>query len=187
MRTITARCIDLWPRLKAPVWMTPVHRRPARSQAAGRAQRAEDPGDDLSRRRHASTIGPFEIEAIPVTHSIPEPVSLAITTPLGTVIHTGDWKTRPGARDRPDDRRGALPRARRRGRAGADLRFHQRACARANRRPKQAVGDGLRERHREGAGPRRRHHLLLQCRAHPLDRRGGARRRPRRCWCSAAR
>ena len=42
---------------------------------------------------------------------------------------------RPGADARPDDRRGALPRARRRGRAGADLRFHQCACAKANRRP----------------------------------------------------
>ena len=37
-------------------------------------------------------LGPFEIEAIAVNHSIPEPMSLAITTPLGTVIHTGDWK-----------------------------------------------------------------------------------------------
>ncbi|WP_193178451.1 ribonuclease J [Oricola nitratireducens] len=36
--------------------------------------------------------GPFEIETVTVTHSIPEPVSLAITTPLGTVLHTGDWK-----------------------------------------------------------------------------------------------
>jgi ribonuclease J len=40
-------------------------------------------------------IGPFKIEAIPVSHSIPEPVSLAITTPLGTVVHTGDWKLDP--------------------------------------------------------------------------------------------
>ena len=37
-------------------------------------------------------IGPFRIEAIPVNHSIPEPVSLALTTPAGLVIHTGDWK-----------------------------------------------------------------------------------------------
>ncbi|QKV17964.1 ribonuclease J [Oricola thermophila] len=36
--------------------------------------------------------GSFEIETVSVTHSIPEPVSLAITTPLGTVLHTGDWK-----------------------------------------------------------------------------------------------
>lgn len=36
--------------------------------------------------------GPFEIEAVSVTHSIPEPYSLAIRTPSGLVIHTGDWK-----------------------------------------------------------------------------------------------
>ena len=32
---------------------------------------------------------------MPVAHSIPEPMSLAITTPAGTVIHTGDWKIDP--------------------------------------------------------------------------------------------
>lgn len=36
--------------------------------------------------------GPFKLEAIAVTHSIPEPVSIVIRTPLGTVLHTGDWK-----------------------------------------------------------------------------------------------
>src|SRR5690606_15729999 len=40
-------------------------------------------------------VGPFEIEAVAVTHSIPEPVSLAIRTPLGMVVHTGDWKIDP--------------------------------------------------------------------------------------------
>jgi len=38
------------------------------------------------------TIGPFQVEFITLTHSIPEPNALAITTPLGRVIHTGDWK-----------------------------------------------------------------------------------------------
>ncbi|EJF82173.1 ribonuclease J [Bartonella doshiae] len=37
-------------------------------------------------------VGSFSVEAIAVNHSIPEAVSLAITTSLGTVIHTGDWK-----------------------------------------------------------------------------------------------
>ena len=37
-------------------------------------------------------IGPFSIEAVPVNHSIPEPVSLIINTPAGRLIHTGDWK-----------------------------------------------------------------------------------------------
>jgi ribonuclease J len=40
-------------------------------------------------------IGPFDVEFIPVSHSIPESHSLAIRTPLGMVVHTGDWKLDP--------------------------------------------------------------------------------------------
>jgi ribonuclease J len=40
-------------------------------------------------------IGPFQIEFIHVTHSIVSAVALAITTPLGVVIHTGDYKVDP--------------------------------------------------------------------------------------------
>ncbi len=36
--------------------------------------------------------GPFDVEMVSVAHSIPESSALAIHTPLGTVIHTGDWK-----------------------------------------------------------------------------------------------
>ena len=38
------------------------------------------------------TVGPFDIEFIRVTHSIPDCVALAIHTPAGVVIHTGDFK-----------------------------------------------------------------------------------------------
>jgi ribonuclease J len=38
------------------------------------------------------TVGPFEIEFIRVTHSIPDCVALAIHTPEGVVVHTGDFK-----------------------------------------------------------------------------------------------
>jgi len=40
-------------------------------------------------------IGPFGIDFVSITHSIPEPNALAIRTPLGTVVHTGDWKIDP--------------------------------------------------------------------------------------------
>jgi ribonuclease J len=42
--------------------------------------------------RQRVTIGPFEIEFIRVTHSMPDCVALAIRTPVGVVVHTGDFK-----------------------------------------------------------------------------------------------
>src|SRR5579883_1783353 len=50
------------------------------------------PGDRLE-------LGPFSIEFIHVTHSIVSAVALAITTPLGVIIHTGDFKVDPTPTD----------------------------------------------------------------------------------------
>jgi len=50
------------------------------------------PGDRLE-------LGPFSIEFIHVTHSIVSSVALAITTPLGVIIHTGDFKVDPTPTD----------------------------------------------------------------------------------------
>jgi len=44
------------------------------------------------RPRDRVTIGPFDVEFIRVTHSMPDCVALAIHTPAGVVIHTGDFK-----------------------------------------------------------------------------------------------
>jgi ribonuclease J len=44
-------------------------------------------------------IGPFTVEFIHVTHSIVSAVALAITTPLGVIIHTGDFKVDPTPTD----------------------------------------------------------------------------------------
>jgi len=53
-----------------------------------------DPGDRLQtvKPRQRVTVGPFSIEFIRVTHSMPDCVALAITTPIGTIVHTGDFK-----------------------------------------------------------------------------------------------
>ena len=40
-------------------------------------------------------IGPFDLELVNVTHSIPESNAVAIRTPAGTAFHTGDWKLDP--------------------------------------------------------------------------------------------
>ena len=45
------------------------------------------------------TLGPFQIEFVRVTHSIVSAVALAITTPLGVIIHTGDFKVDPTPTD----------------------------------------------------------------------------------------
>jgi ribonuclease J len=44
------------------------------------------------RPRDEVSVGPFSIEFIRVTHSMPDCVALAIHTPVGTIIHTGDFK-----------------------------------------------------------------------------------------------
>jgi len=44
-------------------------------------------------------VGPFSVEFIHVTHSIVSCVALAITTPLGVIIHTGDFKVDPTPTD----------------------------------------------------------------------------------------
>jgi ribonuclease J len=48
---------------------------------------------------HKVVLGPFSIEFIHVTHSIVSCVALAITTPLGVIIHTGDFKVDPTPTD----------------------------------------------------------------------------------------
>ena len=40
-------------------------------------------------------LGPFEIDFVTLTHSILEPNGLSITTPVGVILHTGDWKVDP--------------------------------------------------------------------------------------------
>lgn len=82
---------DLWPRLGAPLYMTPFA---ANLLEARRFSDSKDPKIPIRIMGQQSrfSLGPFEIETIPVAHSIPEAVALAIRTPLGLVVHTGDWK-----------------------------------------------------------------------------------------------
>ncbi|MCX2696280.1 ribonuclease J [Ochrobactrum chromiisoli] len=86
--------LDLWPRLKAPVYATPFTAGLLEAKRQSESGAPEIPVN-IFKAGETFEVGSFEIEAIAVTHSIPEPVSLAITTPLGTVVHTGDWKMDP--------------------------------------------------------------------------------------------
>ena len=82
---------DLWPGLNCPVYVTPFTAGMLEAKRAYEQDRNAVPVT-IYKPGERFKVGPFAIEAIPVNHSIPEPVSLAITTPAGTVIHTGDWK-----------------------------------------------------------------------------------------------
>ncbi len=85
---------DLWPRLRVPVYATPF--------TAGllTAKLAEEHGApeipiEIVPLGGRFRVEPFDIELISVTHSIPEPNSVVIRTPAGTVLHTADWKVDP--------------------------------------------------------------------------------------------
>ena len=83
--------LDLWPKLKIPVYCT------AFTAGLLDTKRELDYSSydvpvTIFKAGDQFELGPFSLEAIAVAHSIPEAVSLAIKTPLGTVIHTGDWK-----------------------------------------------------------------------------------------------
>ncbi|MGD0191988.1 MAG: ribonuclease J [Rhizomicrobium sp.] len=84
----------LWPMLQCPIHATPFTARLIQEKLieAGLKDRVRvnvvPLGGQLS-------LGPFAIEFITITHSILEPNALSIRTPLGTVVHTGDWKIDP--------------------------------------------------------------------------------------------
>jgi ribonuclease J len=82
---------ELWPGLNVPVYASPFTAGMLEAKRNYERSRTEIPVT-IFKQGDRINVGPFEIEAIGVNHSIPEPMSLAITTPLGTVIHTGDWK-----------------------------------------------------------------------------------------------
>jgi len=82
---------ELWPGLNVPVYASPFTAGMLEAKRDYERSRTEIPVT-IFKQGDRINLGPFEIEAVGVNHSIPEPMSLAIKTPLGTVIHTGDWK-----------------------------------------------------------------------------------------------
>jgi ribonuclease J len=83
--------IDLWPQLEIPVHATPF------TAALLAAKREGEPGApdipvNIVPLGGRFSLGPFDIELVSMAHSIPESNGLIIRTPLGTVLHTGDWK-----------------------------------------------------------------------------------------------
>ncbi|HZU89838.1 MAG TPA: ribonuclease J, partial [Stellaceae bacterium] len=84
----------LWRELRCPIWATAFTASLLRAKLAefGLADTVPITVVPLSGR---FTIGPFALELITLTHSIPEPNAVVLRTPAGTVLHTGDWKFDP--------------------------------------------------------------------------------------------
>ena len=84
----------LWTQLRCPVWATPFTASLLRAKLveAGLADQVRINVVPMSGR---FTIGPFDLELVTLTHSIPEPNAVVLRTAAGTVLHTGDWKLDP--------------------------------------------------------------------------------------------
>ncbi len=84
----------LWPLLKCPVYTTPFAAEFLKYKLKETGLEDEVPVTVIPLGGQAK-IGPFTIDFITLTHSIPEPNALAIRSKYGTVFHTGDWKFDP--------------------------------------------------------------------------------------------
>lgn len=86
--------IDLWPKLKCPIYATQFSAALFEAKCAAERNAPKIPVTVVPSGGRVD-IGPFNVEFIPVAHSIPESHALAIHTEVGTVLHTGDWKIDP--------------------------------------------------------------------------------------------
>ena len=86
--------VQIWPSLKCTVYATPF-------TAVLLQEKFKEKKVDISKYlkivplNSKIKLGPFDIDFITLTHSILEPNGLSITTPMGTILHTGDWKVDP--------------------------------------------------------------------------------------------
>ena len=84
----------LWPQLKCPIYASPfaaavLRRKLAEAQLLNQVKlHVVPPGGTIE-------LPPFSLRFLRVAHSIPEAQALAIRTPAGLVLHTGDWKLDP--------------------------------------------------------------------------------------------
>lgn len=84
----------LWKRLRCPVYATPFTATVLRKKLEEAGLLGEVPLTVIGMSERFE-IAPFDLQLITLTHSIPEPNAVVLRTPLGTVLHTGDWKLDP--------------------------------------------------------------------------------------------
>ena len=86
--------VHIWPQLKCNIYATPFTSVLVKEKFK---EKKIEIGNNLKIVDLNGTVklGPFKIEFITLTHSILEPNGLSIETPVGTILHTGDWKCDP--------------------------------------------------------------------------------------------
>ena len=84
----------LWPKLKCKIYATPFTALLIKEKFK---EKHIDITNDLKivELNGNISLDSFEIEYITLTHSILEPNGLRIKTPVGVILHTGDWKVDP--------------------------------------------------------------------------------------------
>jgi len=82
---------ELWERLRVPIYATPFAAALLKAKLAEFGGR-ERPDIKVVALDSRFAVGRFDVELISLAHSIPESNALAIRTPFGCVLHTGDWK-----------------------------------------------------------------------------------------------
>lgn len=87
--------LDLYPRVKAPIYATPFTAALLAAKTGETIGAATELDVNTVPLGGSIEIGPFDIRFIGVAHSIPESNALSIVTPLGRVLHTGDWRLDP--------------------------------------------------------------------------------------------
>ena len=86
--------VHIWPKLKCKIYATPF-------TSILITEKFKEKKIDISKHLEIVqlngkiNLNPFNIEFITLTHSILEPNGLKIDTPVGTILHTGDWKCDP--------------------------------------------------------------------------------------------
>ncbi len=83
----------LWRKLGAPIYARPFTAEIVRRKMSEAGLETDAIRECTLGERYS--VGAFSVEFLPVTHSVPEASSLAIRTPAGVVVHTGDFKLDP--------------------------------------------------------------------------------------------
>lgn len=86
--------IELWPQLQVPIYATPFTMGMLKAKLSEFGGRLKPKLNEIQLGGRFNA-GPFDVEFVSMTHSIPETSGLVIRTPSGTIFHTSDWKIDP--------------------------------------------------------------------------------------------